>query len=136
MKQQDRLPWEIQFRIPPGYRSFLKTCDAYTVRLPSDILATSCSCYSDARRNALASGYVPILPLVVPYGRTSFHSAFWNAFNPTARYLSFLYIRARGFLSRDPLGLKFDAKVNLALHPLVQHTSLLHQRDADLFIRP
>lgn len=39
--------------------------------------------YSDARRNALASGYVLVLPRAVPHGRTSFHSASWNAFNPS-----------------------------------------------------
>jgi len=44
----------------------------------------------DARRNALASGYVPLLPRA--RGRTSFHSASWNVFNSSAGFFFSIYV--------------------------------------------
>lgn len=76
-----RIQRKIQFRISWRYRSFRKTCNAYTsVRLPSDILAAIYELATAMLRNALASGYVPVLRAVL-HGRTSFHFACSNAFD-------------------------------------------------------
>jgi len=64
---------------------------------------------SDARRNALASGYVPLLPRA--RGRTSFHSAFWNVFNSSAGFFFPIYVVPA--LRGRPGGPTLDVKVNL-----------------------
>lgn len=122
---------QIQFQISRRYRSFLKTCGAYTLFVCFLIYLRRHARYSEARRNALASDYVPTLQQAVPYGRTSFRFASWNAFNPSLGSLFSIYSNAVS--CRENLRLKFDAKVNLALH-LALH-GLLLGRQADISIR-
>lgn len=77
--------------------------------------------YSEARRNALASDYVPALQRAVPYGRTSFRSASWNAFNPSSGSLSFRYTPARFPVAETLIEVRCESKLNSAR----SHASLL-----------